>query len=772
MNVLRRGLWRLLKAGAEDRHNAVRLLVDQAGTREPHYRDLTDAQLTQAAGRLRRPGSDNAPADDAWLMDFCALGREVTFRGVGMRAFDVQLHGTAWMLSGAVVEMATGEGKTLSGALAAAGYALRGRSVHVVSVNDYLARRDAEWMQPLYQRMGLTVGWVEASSTAEERRRAYAADITYVSVAELGFDVLREQLCTDLADVVSPQPDVALVDEADSVLVDEALVPLVLAGSIDGDAPDQRVMKIVSTLQAGEHYEVDAEARNVFLTEAGERAASSALGDINLYAAEHVGTTLAEVNVALHAHALLHRDVHYIVRDGTVELINSSRGRVADLQRWPDGLHAAVEAKESLDASGSGEILDSLTVQGLMRRYATLCGMTGTAMAAGEQFRTFYGLRIALISPNTPCARIDQPDRLYATTGAKEAAVIDEIVATHATGRPILVGTRDVAESEALAEKLTAAGVACVVLNAKNDAHEAAIIAQAGEYAAVTVSTQIAGRGTDIRLGGHDGADHDRVAALGGLYVIGTGHHTSKRIDAQLRGRAGRQGDPGGSVFFASLEDDLLTQHVPDFRLATQPDCDGRVHDRKAHDMIGHAQRVAEGISIDIHANTWRYHQLLEHQRGLNSQYRDRLLRTQYASDILAQRCPQRYAEIHDIVGDAALRRACRLILLHHLDRGWAHHLAFLADVRESIHLRRLGNQKPLDEFHRIAIPAFAKLEQQAFDKAVETFQTIPVTADGIDFDAAGIKQPTATWTYLVSDNPFSSELANAARKFRALLGL
>src|SRR5690349_10126877 len=448
------------------------------------------------------------------------------------------------MLAGVVIEMATGEGKTLSGAIAAAGYALAGRHVHVVTINDYLARRDAEWMGPLLKAMGFTVGWVTAESTADERRAAYKCDITYASVNEIGFDVLRDQLVTDVDDLVSPNPDVALIDEADSVLVDEALVPLVLAGTSHREQPRLEVIRLVGELvhaeNAEQYFATDSDNRNVHLTDAGAHKLEKQLGGIDLYSEEHVGTTLTEVNVALHAHVLLHRDVHYIVRDNAVHLINSSRGRIAQLQRWPDGLQAAVEAKEGIETTETGEVLDTITVQALINRYPTVCGMTGTALAAGEQLRQFYKLGVSPIPPNTPNIRVDELDRVYITAAAKNDAVVEHITEVHATGQPVLVGTRDVAESEELHERLVKAGIPAVVLNAKNDAEEAAVIAEAGKLGVVTVSTQMAGRGTDIRLGGSDEADHDEVAQLGGLHVIGTGRHHTERLDNQLRGRAGR----------------------------------------------------------------------------------------------------------------------------------------------------------------------------------------------------------------------------------------
>src|ERR1700722_12704394 len=524
LNGLRNRAARFLqRPGTADLKPYLDLLPDIA-ERERAIAALGDDEIAPAARKA---------ADAAGDAGICALGREAARRGLGERPFDVQLVGTLAMLAGHVAEMATGEGKTLSGAIAAAGYALRGRSVHVMSVNDYLARRDAEWMRPVYDLLGVTVGWIGQASTPADRRSAYAAQVTYGAVSEFGFDVLRDRLATSEAARIVTTPDVALIDEADSVLVDEALVPLVLAGAADAGQADHDTAQIARSLRPGRDYEVDEDGRSVHLTDQGTRAVEAALGGIDLYTDPHLAT-LTRLNVALYAEALLRRDVDYIVRDGRIHLVNASRGRVARLQRWPDGLHAAVEAKEGLSASQTGEILDSITIQSLVKRYPTVCGMTGTAVAVGEQLREFYDLEIAVIPPNRPCVRIDQPDRLYATAEQKEEALADHAAAVHAEGRPVLIGTLDVAESERIAERLRRAGLSCVVLNAKNDAEEAAILAEAAPPRAVTVSTQMAGRGTDIRLGGTAG-DQGQIADLGGLHVIGAGRHGSSRLDHQLR---------------------------------------------------------------------------------------------------------------------------------------------------------------------------------------------------------------------------------------------
>jgi preprotein translocase subunit SecA len=752
----------------------VRRFLQQPGSADlARYQRLLPsiaAREAELAGRPDDTFKDLArdARDDA---EFCAAGREAARRALGERPYDVQLLGTLVMLDGHIAEMATGEGKTLAGALAAARYALSGRSVQVASVNDYLAQRDAAWMRPVYELLGVTVGHIGQASTADQRRQAYAAQVTYAPISEIGFDVLRDRLVTDPADLVAPAPDVLLIDEADSVLIDEALVPLVLAGAAGEADADIEMAELVRGLRPGLHYETDDEGRNASLTEAGTRAAERALGGIDLYAADQIDT-LTRLNVALHAHALLRRDVDYIVRDGEVRLISASRGRVAELQRWPDGLQAAVEAKEGIAASGSGEILDSITVESLVRRYPRICGMTGTALSVAEQLRQFYGLEVAVIPPNRPCIREDQPDRVYAAMGQKEKAIVAEVAASHVTGRPVLIGTLDIAESERLARRLAAAGLPHVVLNAKNDAQEAAIVAEAGAYGAITVSTQMAGRGTDIRLGGSAGAaDHDRVAGLGGLQVIGSGRHASSRLDNQLRGRSGRQGDPGGSVFFVSMEDELITNYAPDTPAPHDVAADGRVRDAAAAEAVGHAQRVADGANMEIHRNTFRYHKLIDEQRRVVLDHRDRLLRGDAALQALAARCPERYAELSGTVDAGVLARAARTIVLYHLDRGWADHLAVLADIREGIHLRALGggafamSRDPLAEFQAEAVKLFGSLLERVQDESAETFRTAAITGAGVDIDAAGLKRPTATWTYVVQDNPFGTALDRALRR-------
>ena len=759
---LSRGFWRML--GATDEKVKARSMAEVSAAAEfaDKAADLTDDELARAARLLNLEDL----ADSADAPQFLAIARVAAQRSTGLTPFDVQLLGALRMMAGDVIEMGTGEGKTLSGAIAAAGYALAGRNVHVVTINDYLARRDAEWVGPLIEALGLTVGWITADSTPAQRRAAYECDVTYGSVNEIGFDVLRDQLVTDVADLVAPNPDVAIVDEADSVMVDEALVPLVLAGTSHRETPKLEIVRLVGELVADKHadryFATDDDNRNVHLTEAGAQRLERALGGIDLYAEENVATTLTEVNVALHAHVLLARDVHYIVRDGAVQLINASRGRIAALQRWPDGLQAAVEAKEGIETTETGEVLDTITVQALINRYPTVCGMTGTALAAGEQLRQFYSLAVSPIPPNTANVRVDEPDRVYVSVGAKNDAIVDHIIEVHATGQPILVGTQDVAESEDLHARLVRRGVPAVVLNAKNDEEEARVIAEAGTLGAVTVSTQMAGRGTDIRLGGSDEADHDQVAELGGLHLIGTGRHRTERLDNQLRGRAGRQGDPGSSVFFASWEDDVVAAHLEPGKLPDECDETGRATSPKATALLDHAQRVAEGRLLDVHANTWRYNQLIAQQRAIIVERRNKLLSTAAAREELKELTRGRYDELAGSASEEDLERICRTIMLFHLDRGWADHLAYLSDIRESIHLRALGRQNPLDEFHRLAVDAFANLAADAIEASQQTFETANVLVDKPGLDLSKLARPTSTWTYMVHDNPLRDDSLSA----------
>ncbi|MEJ4103145.1 accessory Sec system translocase SecA2 [Corynebacterium bovis] len=799
--------WKAMGSSATTNQRKSKATVSMSRSRQGDLADLTDADLVERARATVRDGMVvDAPA-------LLAVLREGAARSIGLTPFDVQLQGTLRLLHGDVIEMATGEGKTLAGALAAVGYALQGKRVHVITVNSYLAGRDAEWMGPLFTLFGLTYAAVHEDLDAATRREIYRRDIVFGAVNEMGFDVLRDQLITRREDAVLSPADVAVVDEADSVMVDEALVPLVLAGSEPGPAPAGRITDLVRTMVEGTHFTVSDDRRSVFLTDAGAAYVESRLGIESLYAAgagdpgrsgssegdapgvpvegddaattaggtapgapapqgagrddDRPGATpdggaagdlLSQVNVALHAQHLLVRDVHYIVRDGAVALIDGSRGRVAELQRWPDGLQAAVEAKEGLRVTDGGRILDQITVQALLGRYPQKCGMTGTAVAASDQLRQFYGLSVSVIDPNVPTQRFDEEDHVYVGLEDRDRAVIDHIVEVQATGQPQLVGTQDVAESEAVAARLREAGVECTVLNAKNHEAEAAVIAEAGRPGRVTVSTQMAGRGTDIKLGGRDERERDEVVASGGLRVVGVGRFRSRRLDNQLRGRAGRQGDPGHPVFFVSLEDDMVSVGGAGEELRAQPDEDGRLPQKKVLQFVDHCQRVTEGQMLDIHATTWKYNKLIADQRAIVDDRRSTLLDTSAAWDDLSYHDVDKAAALTaEGIPEDVLHQAAREIMLYHLDQEWSEHLAYLDDIRESIHLRAIARESPIDEFHRLSIAAFGELAERAVAKARETFSSVRITRDGVDLDGLGLHRPSATWTYMVNDNPLSS---------------
>jgi preprotein translocase subunit SecA len=698
---------------------------------------------------------------DSLAVEAFAIAREAADRTVALRPYDVQVVAALALQAGHIVEMQTGEGKTLAAVLPVYLNALAGKGVHVLTFNDYLARRDAEWMGPIYRLLGLTVEYVQAGMSPAARQRAYAADVTYVTAKEAGFDHLRDLLATGVEQMVHRPFHLAVVDEADSLLIDEARVPLVIAGRIDAQPSSaQELAAVAASLEPGVDFDTDQYQRNVELTETGLARVERRLGRGSLHAEQNY-VLLTELNCALHARALLTRDVDYIVRDDGIELVDEFTGRVVDDRHWPDGLQAALEAKEGVARRPDGQILGSITLQHFLRGYPRLCGMTGTAQAAAEELNEFYGLRTAVIPTNRPMIRVDHPDVVFTHREAKENAIVKEIRDVHATRRPLLVGTLTVEESERIAQRLADAGVACQILNAKRDAEEAAIIAAAGALDAVTISTNMAGRGTDIRLGGRDEADRDAVVRLGGLYVIGTDKHESRRVDQQLRGRAGRQGDPGDSRFFVSLEDDLLVRYgirslIPErfFPARQESAIDSPIVRRE----VARAQRIIEGQDYEIRRTLSKYAGPLEEQRrALHERRRGMLLET--ADPDVWQRDAERYAALVAAVGVDAARRAERTVTVHAIDRGWRDHLAFVADLREGIHLVRLGGGDPLSRFGVLSAEAFQKMEEDIDRSILDHLARVDVRDGTLDLTRLGIKGPSSTWTYLINDDPFRHQL-------------
>lgn len=724
-------------------------------------RALTDEQLLREATALGDRARQGAARDDL-RVPFFALARDAARRALGQRPFDEQVLGALALDGGHVIEMQTGEGKTLAAVMPAALNALSGRGVHVLTFNDYLARRDAEWMGPVYRQLGVSVGSVREDMRGAGRAAAYAADVTYVTAKEAGFDYLRDLLVASPVDLVHRPFHYAIVDEADSLMIDEARVPLVIAGSVGREASRApRIASVVASLQPSVDFDTDEYRRDVELTEAGIEHVERALDCGKLHAEGNLAL-LTEVNCALHARVLLQRDVDYIVREGRVQLVDEFTGRVVADRHWPDGLQAALEAKEGLERRDSGRILGSVTLQRFLGGYPRLGGMTGTARGCAEELATFYGVDVVVIPTHRPMIRTDHEDVVFTDRDAKERAVVEEIQRAHASGRPVLVGTSTITESERLADRLQAAEVRCQVLNAKNDAAEASIVARAGELGAVTIATNMAGRGTDIRLGGADEQDRERVASLGGLYVIGTNRHESRRIDLQLRGRAGRQGDPGESRFFGSLEDDLLVKFgirnlIPARRYPARSD--HPVEDYVVLREVARAQRVVEGQNLEIRRTLSRYARVLDEQHRLLFDRRHAVLHGEEPSTAWSTRAPERHACLVAAVGRAEVEQAERLVTLACLDRAWRDHLAFCADLREGIHLVRLGGHDPLTYYTSEAIKAFEVVDEAVDEAVVEALDRVRVKDGRIDLSATGLTAPASTWTYLVNDDPFKDRI-------------
>ena len=724
---------------------------------QQQLKNKSDRHLQQMSERIKfKIQKEGMP--EHLLVESFALVCEAAWRILKLHPFDVQVLGALAMYQGKLAEMQTGEGKTLTAVFPAYLNALSGKGVHVLTFNDYLARRDAQWMGPIYQFLGLRVGYVQEGMSINERQNAYAADISYLTAKEAGFDYLRDSLCYEKDKVVHRPFNFAIIDEADSILIDEARIPLVIAGAEDEYLADPYYMaEIARKLEKGIDFEFDEYARNIHLTDMGQERVERLLSCDNLYAAENY-ELLTRLNCALHAQFLLHRDVDYIIRNGKIELVDEFTGRVADKRRWPDGLQAAIEAKENIDIQSRGTILNSITLQHFIQLYPKICGMTATAQPAEEEFRSFYNLHIVVIPPNRPCIRTDHQDVIFGSKVKKEKAIIDEIITVNKTRRPVLVGTQSVEESAVLAKAIQDKGVNCEVLNAKRDEYEAHVIAQAGKLGAVTISTNMAGRGTDIRLGGSDEKEKQQVMELGGLYVIGTNKHESQRIDQQLRGRAGRQGDPGSSRYFISLEDDLfikyrLNELLPDNTLPG--DQNGKIDNPIIRREVARIQRICEGQNLEIKKTLNKYSSLIEKQRTILFHRRENILRNYAAAYFFKRESPEKYNYYHLLIGEENVNRICRIISFYFMDNYWQHYLSEIGDIRESIHLKRVGGQDPYVEFQKLAIELFDKLLLKLDDQLIKTFESIEINNKSINLDELGMRGPSATWTYLINDNPF-----------------
>jgi preprotein translocase subunit SecA len=649
----------ILRAGEGKTLRKLKAVVSQVNSIEDDFRALSDAELRAMTDELRQRHADGESLDDL-LPEAFATVREASTRVLGQRHFDVQLMGGAALHLGNIAEMKTGEGKTLTAVLPSYLNAIGGRGVHVVTVNDYLAKYHAEWMGRVHRFLGLEVGVILSNMDPEERRKAYAADVTYGTNNEFGFDYLRDNMAWGLDECVQRGHSFAIVDEVDSILIDEARTPLIISGPVDQNSIwYQEFAKIAPRLRRGEDgegdYEVDAKKRTVGILESGVEKVEDTLGIDNLY--ESVNTPLISfLNNAIKAKELYTKDKDYVVMNGEVLIVDEFTGRILHGRRWSEGMHQAVEAKEGVQIKDENQTLATITLQNYFRLYEKLSGMTGTALTEANEFHQTYKLGVVPIPTNMPMIRADEPDLVYQTEEAKYDALVEDIVEKHAAGQPVLVGTTSVEKSERVSRALKRSDVPHEVLNAKYHEREAAIIAQAGRKGAVTVATNMAGRGTDIMLGGNPefvadlelhqrglspvdtpedyeaawpeavekarkavAEEHEEVVSVGGLYVLGTERHESRRIDNQLRGRSGRQGDPGESRFYLSLEDELMIRFNGDKiahlmqLMKTPPDMP--LESKPVSRAIRSAQSNVEALNFEIRKDVLKYDDVMNRQR-------------------------------------------------------------------------------------------------------------------------------------------------------------
>lgn len=743
-------------------------IVEQINALEPSIVSLSDQELAQKTTFFKAQLHEGKSLDDI-LPEAFAVVREAARRTLGQRHFDVQLMGGIVLHQGKISEMKTGEGKTLTATLALYLNALAGKGAHLVTVNDYLARRDSEWMKPIYNLLDLQVACLQNSMTDEQRQKAYAADILYATNNELGFDYLRDNMKFRKDDLVQRELTFAIVDEVDSILIDEARTPLIISGSSKEIGTLYRdADRVVSFLEKAIDYEVDEKARTVLLTESGVDKVEKAFNVPNLYLIEHM-QLLHHINQALRAHSLFKKDVDYVVANNQVLIVDEFTGRILPGRRYSDGLHQALEAKENVEIERESQTLASITLQNFFRLYKKLAGMTGTAATESEEFHNIYKLDVISIPTNRSLIRQDMPDLIFLTKNAKYKAIIEDIKERHAKGQPVLIGTIAIETSELLSAILTAHGIKHDVLNAKQHEREAEIVAHAGEAGHITIATNMAGRGTDIKL------TPESIMA-GGLYILGTERHESRRIDNQLRGRSGRQGDPGESRFYISLEDDLVRIFAGDslknkmvfFGMQE----DEIIESRLVSKTIERAQERVEKQNFDNRKHLLEYDDVLNQQRiviythrldaleGEDRTYeliRDFILTI--VQDLIAYNAPTRnitssqttkiYEALEYMTGlkikdfedsdistsnvelfekdlisfllnryelyrkkynEADIKTAEKWLILETIDKAWRQHMLNLDHLKEGIGLRGWGQKNPLIEYKREAFDMFKEM--------------------------------------------------------------
>ncbi|MEE8807433.1 MAG: preprotein translocase subunit SecA [Lactimicrobium sp.] len=610
---------------------------------EEKYKNMSDEELKAETPKLKQRLADGASEDDIFAEAF-ATAREACRRVIGEFPYKVQLMGAAVMCGGDIAEMKTGEGKTLTSVMAVYLNALSGKGVHVVTVNEYLSQRDAEWMGQIHKWLGLTVGLNLRQLTRAQKKAAYACDITYTTNSELGFDYLRDNMVTRVEDRVMRGLNYALIDEVDSILIDESRTPLIISGGQKQTANLYlQADRFVKKLKADEDYEVDLKTRTVQLTEQGIAKAEKVFRVENLYNLQHTAL-LHHINTALKANYVMARDVDYVVdeQDDEIVIVDPNTGRLMKGRQWSDGLHQAVEAKEGISIKQETATLATITYQNFFRLYNRLSGMTGTAKTEEEEFLEIYNMYVFEIPTNKPVIRVDYPDAVFGTKKAKFAALVDEVAERHAKGQPVLVGTIAVETSELISKYLKERHIPHEVLNAKNHAREAQIIAKAGQKGAVTIATNMAGRGTDIKLG-------EGVRELGGLCVLGSERHESRRIDNQLRGRAGRQGDPGMSRFYVSVQDDLMVRFGSERMEGLFASLgDQAVESKAVSKAISSAQRRVEGVNFDARKQLLQYDDVMRQQREVMYQQRNFILENEDVHEVIQDMFKR---VISDIIG-------------------------------------------------------------------------------------------------------------------------
>ena len=726
--------------------------------------DADLAALTRAL-RSRRAAGESL---DALLPDAFAAVREASVRTLGLRHFDVQLIGGMALHDGCIAQMRTGEGKTLVSVLAGYLNALDGKGVHIVTVNDYLARRDCSQMGRIYWLLGMSTGLIQNGMQPADRALAYQADVTYGTNAEFGFDYLRDNMAVRLKDRVQRGHAFAIVDEVDSILIDEARTPLIISGTGTCPAAAYRwFANVMPSLEEGVHFELDEVKRTVVATEAGIEEVERALGIEDIYA-DASGMLAGHLNQALAAQFLYRRDVDYVVAEDQVKLVDAFTGRIMEGRRFSDGLHQALEAKEGVTVREESQTLATVTLQNYFRLYDKLAGMTGTAMTEEAEFRQIYGLEVVAVPPNRPLARKDHQDAVYATSDAKYRAVVEDVARCNAAGQPCLVGTTSIESSERLSRLLTRRGIKHELLNAKNHEREAAIIAQAGRLGAVTIATNMAGRGTDILLGGNPevlaaergmapevacalcAKERERVRELGGLRVIGTERHESRRIDDQLRGRAGRQGDPGSSQFYLSLEDDLfasggvqrLSKLIGKSDAPDAPDSKP-LGGRLLQNSIRTAQRNIEAAHFAARKNLLEYDDVMNLQRTAVYAERTAILNGKDIRALIpsiisgvadgedaAARLQEAYNQKEERYGATLMAGLAANIMLRSLDRHWMMHLQEMDYLKTGIGLRALGKRDPLIEYKEEAYAAFERMTAVAYEDFLHTLLRCKLTVE------------------------------------------